>query len=70
MERRNGRAKMNLNGLEAAAAGFLPVVPRRRALYALAKEMMSLPCNKSHADKTFVYESQTAYNAYFRELKK
>jgi len=41
-----------------------------RSLYALAKEMMSLPCNKNHADKTFVYESQAAYNAYFGELKK
>lgn len=43
---------------------------RKRNLYALAKEIMSMPCNKNHADKTFVYESQAAYNAYFRELKK
>ena len=45
-------------------------VPCRRDLYALAKEMMSMPCNRSRADKTFVYESQAAYNAYFRELNK
>jgi len=45
-------------------------VPYRRNLYALAKEVMSMPCNKSRADKTFVYESQAAYNAYFRELNK
>ncbi len=41
-----------------------------RDLYALAKAIMSMPCNKNHADKTFIYESHAAYSAYFRELKK
>lgn len=47
-----------------------PLQVGERDLYALAKEIMSMPCNKNHTDKTSVYESQAAYDAYFRELKK
>ena len=42
----------------------------KRDLHALAREVMRLPCNRSNADKFFVYESQRIYAAYFREVRK
>ncbi len=40
----------------------------KRDLYALAREIMRMPCNRNNADKTFVYESQRIHAEYFREV--
>lgn len=44
--------------------------PGKRVLYALAKEIMRMPCNRKNSDKLFVYESQRIHTAYFREVRK
>lgn len=43
--------------------------PSKRVLYALAKEIMRMPCNRNGSDKSFVYESQRIYAEYFREVR-
>ena len=42
----------------------------KRDLYALAREIMRLPCNRNNSDKLFVYESQRLHAEYFREVRK
>ena len=44
--------------------------PAKRDLYALAREIMRLPCNRKNSDKLFVYESQRIYAEYFKEVRK